>query len=606
MMNNTALKQPALSNNSMEITTDIRPMVASADSIGEPLDNLGLGLIALTLDGDIYDMNDTARALVGLEESERVIGLPVGSVMSLSSLPLADILPEIRQGRGRFTQLGIPIRNRQGHQIQLDLCCQGAVNADREMTGVLCLLKRRGEKEANDQGLSALRDELRILTEVAAALSSSAELSRVLSVILTGATASEGLGFNRAFLFLADDNESTLTGHLAVGPRSREEAADIWTDINATGKTFAQMLWNDESGDQSVDPITSLISEFTIDLRQDSLLSRICRTGRGVKLDPSSALDTVTAGLADHLDTQSLAIIPMVSRDRLQGMLVADNHITGRAISDDDVHLLQILANQAAVAMERGRLYEAQLKRAEELESTNRLLAESQDQIIKIEKMSVIGELTAAVAHELRNPLTIVGGFANLMLKTSIADEQHEYLNIIASEIRRAESVLDHVLDFSRASASEHQLIDFPSLVERNLRLLLGRLRPSRVALSMVPSQDRIIVNGNNDHLSHAIYHVLKVVADELIPPCIGRLQTQLKGDRAVMSVDFECPESDRQRLARSLAQVFGETRAVQHLSILVAGETIRYHGGSCGLRNPDDGQLTLLVELPAVKEAPR
>jgi signal transduction histidine kinase len=450
---------------------------------------------------------------------------------------------------------------------------------------------------------SVLREELRILTEVAAALSSSAELSRVLRVILTGATASEGLGFNRAFLFLADDDATSLNGHLAIGPRSGEEAADIWTHIDETGKTFAQMLTDNAPDSQNIDPITSLIIGLSIDLQQDSLLARTCKSGHGVKLDPDTPLDAITAAFAAHLDTANLVIVPMVSRDRLQGMLVADNNITGRGISDDDVHLLQILANQAAVAMERGRLYETQLKRAEELESANRLLAESQDQIIKIEKMSVIGELTAAVTHELRNPLTIVGGFANLMLKTTVTDEQQEYLNIIAGEVRRAESVLEHVLDFSKASASEHQLIDFPSLVGRSVDLLMSRFRPARLALSIQPSEDRIIVKGNNDHLSHAIYHIFKVVAGEIAPPCTGRVHTQLRDDRAVMEIDFECTSTCRQRLARSLAQVFGETGAAQHLSILVAGEAVRYHGGSIALQDPSDGQLRLRVELPAAQE---
>ncbi|MCK4574578.1 MAG: histidine kinase, partial [candidate division Zixibacteria bacterium] len=123
------------------------------------------------------------------------------------------------------------------------------------------------------------------------------------------------------------------------------------------------------------------------------------------------------------------------------GLLAADNLITSRPISDNDVRLLQIFANQAAVAMERASLYEEQKTRAIQLERMNRRLAESQDQIVKIEKMSVIGELTASIAHELRNPLTIIGGFANLMLNAGVTDEQREYLNIIASETRRSEAV---------------------------------------------------------------------------------------------------------------------------------------------------------------------
>jgi len=59
---------------------------------------------------------------------------------------------------------------------------------------------------------------MQILSDVAAALSSSLDLDKILEVILTGATASQGLGFNRAFLFLYHAEENRLVGQMAVGP----------------------------------------------------------------------------------------------------------------------------------------------------------------------------------------------------------------------------------------------------------------------------------------------------------------------------------------------------------------------------------------------------
>jgi len=289
----------------------------------------------------------------------------------------------------------------------------------------------------------------------------------------------------------------------------------------------------------------------------------------------------------------------MVSKGHLQGLIAADNRFTGRPISDDDVHLLQILANQAAVAMERAKLYDAQKSRTDELERTNRLLAESQDQIVKIEKMSVIGQLTSAVAHELRNPLTIVGGFANLMLKSDVSDDKREYLNIIASEISRAEAVLDQVLDFSRASKSDNHVLDFSDLVENSFNLMRGRLHRPDLSVQFSRAPEKLLVDGNPDQLAHAFYQFFRFVAEEMTPPCRAEVRTEARGGAAVMSIAFVCPEDRRAQTKRFLSQLFSGNRTSHRLTIMVAGETIRFHGGTYGLASDEGGPPMLYLELP-------
>jgi len=223
--------------------------------------------------------------------------------------------------------------------------------------------------------------------------------------------------------------------------------------------------------------------------------------------------------------------------------------------------------------------------------------------MIKIEKMSVIGELTSAVAHELRNPLTIIGGFANLMLKETISDGQREYLNIIASETRRTETVLSHLLEFHRDSKRENRPIDFSELVDRNLKLVKGRLNRPDIQIGLSLAGQKLPVFGNPDQLSHALYQLFHLVADDLIPPGRAEARTELSEDHALLRIRIICPEESRSRLSKSLKQIFSDNRASQRLSILVAGETIRYHGGTFGCAFGADGLPSLYMELPIHKE---
>jgi signal transduction histidine kinase len=322
-----------------------------------------------------------------------------------------------------------------------------------------------------------------------------------------------------------------------------------------------------------------------------------------LNLTLSEDVDSVTASLAEKLGTDKLALVPMVSKGHLLGLLAADNKITGHPISDEAVQLLQVLANQAAVAMERARLYEVQRERRCELERINKLLAESQNQIIKFEKMSVIGELTSAIAHELRNPLTVVGGFANLMLKSELPDENREYLNIITAEIKRAESVLHQVLDFSQASKGDNQKIDFSRLVQRSMELMKGRFSGRELPMFLSLANPPLMVFGNYDQLAHAVYQLLKFVAEDIIPPGDVEVRTELKDDRAVMFVKIRCQENDSEKIRKTMQRTFSQSRTSQHLTILVAGETVRYHGGNLGVINSDESMPSLYIELPLMKE---
>jgi signal transduction histidine kinase len=284
-------------------------------------------------------------------------------------------------------------------------------------------------------------------------------------------------------------------------------------------------------------------------------------------------------------------------------LLVADNLITGGHISDRAVQHLQMLASQAAVAMEKAWLYDEQKKRAQELECANHRLAETHEQIVQIEKMSIIGELTSSIAHELRNPLTIIGGFANLMLKNNPGDNIRQYLEIIASETRRTEEVLDHVLDFRKASRAERIVLDLSLLVEQNLNAVSGRMRQNGCECHFSRANDKLLVYGNRDQLSHAIFQFLKLIVDETVPPARLRVRTEKHGQEALISIGIEMSEEQHGRFTAMLKKVCSKNEASQRLTILVAGETLRYHGGGFGLSENDNGAVSLVVELPLYKE---
>lgn len=584
-------------------TPEIKDYSIGQDVFFSGLDALDVGVFVINREGYLVRYNGTAARIFGLDPDNGWSEHHFSSIDSVMALGIADRIENILNSPERICRHNISCTNPKGLFHVLDICCSSLAGDGGEDL-VLGIITDVGDRSHQLSQSVDRFQELQTLLTVATSLSTSAGLQDILEVILTGATASQGLGFNRAFLFLYNPPNNCLVGHLAVGPASAEEAGHIWRELESRNLSLVELLEvKKRQSAGSISSIDSLVKDMTIRLDQDSLIGRVCSEGTWVNLETAPQVDSVTASFLERLGSRNMALVPMINKGNLMGLLAADCVITGRPISNASVQLLQILANQASVAMERARLYEEQLTRASQLEEMNRLLGESQDHIIKIEKVSIIGELTAAIAHELRNPLAVIGGFANLMLKSDITDEQREYLNIIAGETTRTEAVLDHVMDFHEASKSDRELIDFSELVGRNLQLAKGRRRRPEVAMTQSLSPEKMTVYGNYDQLSHALYQFFRLVSEDLIPPGNAEVRTERRDNQAQMIIRLNVSGQDRVRTVKALQQIFSENKTSQRLTVLVAGETLRYHGGNFGINCQEDAPPSLFVQLPISEE---
>ncbi len=211
-------------------------------------------------------------------------------------------------------------------------------------------------------------------------------------------------------------------------------------------------------------------------------------------------------------------------------------------------------------------------------------------------------DFVSIASHELRNPLTVIGGFANLMLSSGNQDGNGEYLNIILSEAKRAESVLNQVLDFSRASRTKTRPIDFNHLTKQTFELLVSRLKHTIRPPKLNISENTLSVWGNPDQLQHALFQFMNMTIEELTGECQVRYTTMSDNGMARFGIGFEGADEALARVKKTLRQIFGSSTGTQKLSIIVAGETIKYHGGGYGLAEGSDRKPEIYIELPEYK----
>lgn len=585
----------------MNIAT-LTPREIELVSIKNQFDNVPIGCMVVTLEGTIGYINHEAARLLGYDGPSDMENASVRDIEAILNCGFYEARNAILAGEV-YRKTEHKCTNCRGQFKVLNIFCNPFRDPDGAIIGILSLLQDVSESVFKKQDLEEAIYELSIMSQVSEALSSSAELDEIFKVVLTGVTSSQGLGFNRAFLFLIDNNNENLVGRLAVGPTSPEEAGRIWTQLESKRLTLREMLdaghYNSGNGDSA---LTSLIRDWQIPLTDQNIFGTAVLTGQAMLTLRSEALGVQSRAILARLKVDNIALAPIISKGRRLGLIVADNQITGREISASLVELVQAFACQTAVAIERSRLYDSQVERAEELARINRQLAESQEQIIRVEKMSVIGELTSSIAHELRNPLTVIGGFANLLLTTGMADGNNEYLNIILSETKRAESVLHQVLDFSKASRAENRAIGFYQLVQNCCNIVASRLKRGQPQPALVGDNPGLTVWGNPDQLQHAVVQFLNMIIDGSTENNTISLNITANDSTVFLNISVAFEKNDRNRLTRMLEQGFNNPSGTQRLSILVAGETIRYHGGNFGLASAENGLPKIYVELPLYK----
>lgn len=183
-----------------------------------------------------------------------------------------------------------------------------------------------------------------LLLAVSRAILGTSDLSRVLTTILSGITRKEGLNFDRAFLFLADENSRELRAYAAVGPSGQDAAGQNLSDrLAGFGVPLSASAPPIDEGDENV-PMQALVARCA-GLREPFFSNTI----RAFYQPPPADGEEV-------LRLTHVASVPLSVGDSVLGVILVDNTQSGRTIEKEELKGLQTLGNLAAIAIEKARL----------------------------------------------------------------------------------------------------------------------------------------------------------------------------------------------------------------------------------------------------------
>jgi hypothetical protein len=347
-------------------------------------------------------------------------------------------------------------------------------------------------------------EQMRLIHKLTEKVETTLELEKVLHLVLTCLTAGHAIGLNRAFIFLINEEERCLEGRMAVGPTSPTEAERIWQNLDESTRDIEDLLETvtPSEGDMQ---LTERLRSFAAPLsdERDTLVSTLAsRTSAHVgdaRLDPHMDRE-----LTRRLELEEFVCVPLAVQDEAIGVMLADNKYSGSPITQEQRELLEMFSRQASLAIANALAYQRIRGQLRELRLTR-------DRLIEAERMASVGRMASHLAHEIRNPLTVIGGFAASIARRYKDDPRtHRNASMIYEEVQRLERTLVNVLDYTRPLRPNKKLIALNDTVRDTLDQFAGQLEQEDIALQTALADDLPPVPADPEMIKQVVINLVK------------------------------------------------------------------------------------------------
>lgn len=463
---------------------------------------------------------------------------------------------------------------------------------------------------------------------------STVELDQILRAVLVGITSREGLGFNRAFLVLFDEDGLFLRGRMAIGPSSREEAGRVWEEIEERELNFLEIVDNLKETSKTQDAAVNAIARALVVSSQDTenILMRAVLGRRSYRVSPENGWVPVPLErrnenggrrnngamplerreteevfpalgvpreLINILDEDSFVVVPLYSPGRSFGVIIADNYVTRRSIEDSHISALELFASQASLAIEQSRLHSERQRKIAELEAVNQELDRSKDLLVEAERYSALGHMAAQLVHTIRNPITSIGGVSRILSKKNVDAEWVKYLNVIIHETERVESTLEDLFDFVGQGEVHKEELPLGEVIRKTALLLQSSMAKHGVTWEMECPDPEPVVQGDMHQIRLVFLHLFKNALEAMGDGGRLTIVVAVAEGQAIVSVIDTGPGIPESYLDKAKDPFFTTKTYGTGMGLTLVERILLAHGGGFSLKPHPGGGLEVRVVLP-------
>tara|TARA_B100000212_G_scaffold339230_1_gene317240 strand:- start:54107 stop:55831 length:1725 start_codon:yes stop_codon:yes gene_type:complete len=337
-------------------------------------------------------------------------------------------------------------------------------------------------------------------------------------------------------------------------------------------------------------PYQEFLSKVETLRLEESMNAAAIRTKRQVEFPNITTPDYL--GLKDapkRDDVVSCLSTPMIYEDRVIGIINIFTR-TRHRFPNDEKRLLQAFASLSAAAAQNANLYAR--------------VFYSEDLLRKSERLTTLGLLSAEIAHEIRNPLTVIKLlFGSLGLQYDEVDPRNKDTQIITEKINQLEEIVSKVLSFGKAPEDLHTVWSIDELIQDTLLLVRLKMQQHRIVLNHKKTNAPIMVKASKGQLQQVFLNLI-INAAEAMPDggtltIYSIVEESSDGERlAVYFTDTGSgiPENIKEKIFESFLTDKPEGTG---LGLSIVKRIMRTHNGDISVANSSSLGTTLRIELP-------
>jgi len=285
-------------------------------------------------------------------------------------------------------------------------------------------------------------------------------------------------------------------------------------------------------------------------------MGRVAATGKVLQIDDISTAPTF--GMRARIATIEIAKV----RTLVAAPMLKDNEVVGiiaiyrqevRPFTDKQIALVESFAAQAVIAIENTRLLRELHQRTEDLSQSLDELRTAQDRLVQTEKLASLGQLTAGIAHEIKNPLNFVNNFSGVSVELindlhevlsgvqaddkvraeiiELSDTLRDNMQKIVQHGKRADSIVKNMLLHSREGSGEHRPVDINTIVEESLNLAYHGARAEKQGFNITLERSFDPAAGEVDLFPQEITRVLLNLISNGFYAAVKRKSQSANGD---------------------------------------------------------------------------